>query len=236
MKMETRRDRVAQALSGTPLFAEASTELMNALTVAGRIQQLKRGEVLFQRGEPSDQLALLLSGKLRVSNATSAGREIVLSFIAPGGLAGEIAALDGLARTADVSALEPSEVFLLSSRSLLQALKGDDAAYLQIIRALCGKIRETSASLETNTGELLNRAAAGLLRLGGLHGKRLDFGLLIDLVIPQKDLGAYLNMTRENANRQLGHLRDEGLITIEESKIILLDELELSHLAEASSD
>lgn len=222
---------VSIAIAQTPLFANASPDVVAALTRSGRVRRLKRGEVLFRRGEIGDYFALLLAGRLRVSNATAAGRDVVLSFIAPGSLAGEIAALDGSERSADVVALEMSDVFVLDRQSLLRAIKGDDEAYLQIIRILTGKVREASAILEANTAELLARACAGLIRLVKLHGKAVEFGSMIDLSIPQKDLGAYLNMTRENANRQLAFLRDEGLITIEESKIIVLDQGGLEDLA-----
>ena len=235
-KVGSGRIALQELLHATELFGGIDENAIAELVSIGRTDSVKKGEILFRRGDPGDRLALVLEGRFRVSNATAQGREVVLSFINVGELAGEISILDGVARSSDVTAMVPSNVFLLERSQFISVLQNNDEAYLHIVKVLCRKIRESAHILESNTSELLSRACAGLVRLGDLHGKQLDYGVLIDIAIPQKDLGAYLNMTRANANRQLSYLRDEGLVTIEDNKIILLDSDGLVDLAEMDDD
>ncbi|MEZ5914210.1 MAG: Crp/Fnr family transcriptional regulator [Parvularculaceae bacterium] len=227
---------LARLLSSTALFSGFEDALIAQLASAARLKSIKKNEVVFRRGDSADSFALVVSGKVKASNATAQGKEVVLSFVGPGALVGEIAVLDGQSRSSDVIAVEATEMLVVDRAQLFSSLQGNDSAYLHIIRSLCGKIRESALIIEANTADLLSRACAGLLRLGELHGKRLEYGLMIDMVVPQKDLGAYLNMTRANANRQISYLRDEGLITFEDGRLILLDEAGLLELSETSDE
>jgi CRP-like cAMP-binding protein len=51
--------------------------------------------------------------------------------------------------------------------------------------------------------------------------------------LSQRDLGSYAGLSRENMNRQLGELRDQGLIQAEGSLITILDREGLEACASA---
>lgn len=227
---------LAARLGAGALFADVAPPVLTALLEKGRKRQLGRSETLYHRGDPGGELAIVAAGALKARNVTSAGREIVYGFFAAGAIIGEIAVLDGGARASDVVALEASEVVLLGQRDCLDVLTAHPNAMLGIIQLLCAKLRDASAGLEEGGLELTARAAAGLLRLSTLHGRQLSYGAQIDLAISQRDLGAYLGMSRENANRQLSFFRDEGYITIEENRVIILNADALAEIAETDPD
>ncbi|MDP8918426.1 MAG: cyclic nucleotide-binding domain-containing protein, partial [Pseudomonadota bacterium] len=89
-------------------------------------------EVLVDFDEPSTDVYFLLSGEVRVLMRTASGKEVILYEMKPGDLFGELAALDGVARSANVSALTkgeacvmPASVFkelLFSHRSVAERL------------------------------------------------------------------------------------------------------------------
>ena len=90
-----------------------SLTFLGALPEEARAQLVKRGcmvkigpgETIYRRGDPGDSLMILISGRIKISNTTVNAREIVLNFLGPGDVAGEIAALDGEPRTADAIAI-----------------------------------------------------------------------------------------------------------------------------------
>ena len=76
----------------------------------GRESALEPGAVLWREGDAGDHVVLLLEGRLEVSHQTPEGEELVLRHLYPGAVAGEMAALDGQARSATVRARSPSRV------------------------------------------------------------------------------------------------------------------------------
>jgi diguanylate cyclase (GGDEF)-like protein len=89
----------------------------------GRERALESGATLWQEGEPGDHVVLLLEGRLEVSHQTPDGEDIVLRHLYPGAVAGEMAALDGQARSATVRARSASKVLLIPASRFRQFLR-----------------------------------------------------------------------------------------------------------------
>jgi CRP-like cAMP-binding protein len=178
---------------------------------------------------------VLLAGRVKVANVTSDAREVVLNFLSAGDAIGEIAALDGKERTADVVAQEPSEVFVVYARDLHPVLIAHPAALMEIVQVLCDKLRAASSLIEDNTFEMRGRTAKGLLRLAQQQGRTSKEGIRLGVTTSQRELGAYLALSRENVSRQLGWLRDAGVIDVVGSQIIITDGEGLASIADASA-
>lgn len=221
--------RDATFLGGLP---EAALEqLARRVTIA----RFARGHTIYRRGDEGDSLMVILAGRVKISNVTADAHEVVLNFLGKGDVNGEIAVLDGQERTANATALEDTEALVLQRRDLIPVLKANPEAMLEIIALLCDKLRLASSMIEANTLDMSGRTASGLLRLARQHGRKVKDGVLIDLKLSQRDLGSYLGLSRENANRQLSALKERGVVRVEGAAITILDEAELAALAERES-
>jgi CRP/FNR family transcriptional regulator, cyclic AMP receptor protein len=203
------------------------------LAKRGRRLKLKKDQTLYERGDAGDSLILILAGRVKIHNVAMDAREVVLNFLGPGDISGEIAVLDGMGRTASATALEPTEGFQLHRRDLLPALAAHPEALMEVVQVLCEKLRNTSEIVEDNQRALRGRAAAGLLRLARTAGRTGKDGILIDLKVSQRDLGAYLGMSRENTNRQMAALADLGILSLAQGLILIRDEAALRRIAES---
>ena len=134
--------------------------------------------------------------------------------------------------TADVIALEDSEIFLVHARDLLPSLIAHPQALLEMVQNLCEKLRAASAIIEDSSLDMRRRTARGLLRLALQHGRTSKEGVRLDLKMSQSELGGYLGLSRENVNRQLGQLRNANVVRSAGTEIIVTDELALSEIAE----
>lgn len=220
-------------------FLEASTFLgslkpdaLDQLVKRGHIARFKKGEVIYERGDEGDSLLLLISGKVKIFNTTIDAREVVLNFLGPGDVNGEIAVLDGRERTATATALEPSVAFVVYRRDLMPLLAQHPDTLVEIIQILCDKLRATSEIVEDSQRSMRGRAARGLLRLARQHGKKTKAGIEIDLGVNQRDLGNYLALSRENTSRQLGALAESGVVSTSGGALVILDERALNAIAE----
>jgi CRP-like cAMP-binding protein len=223
---------VVEALGESEIFGALYEDELKALARLGTTARHPAGRILFERGDPGDSLMIVLEGRVKISSLSADGREIVLNFIDPGQVFGEIALLDGKPRTAGATTLEPSELFVLKRQAVLSFLEEKPLVAIRLIGVLCQKLRRTTQMLEDKI--LLNmapRVARGLLRLAAEHGRRTAEGVLIDMKLSQSELGAYVGLSRENVNRQLSAWRDGGIVSLRGGRVLIHAPKDLEALA-----
>jgi CRP-like cAMP-binding protein len=225
-------DRVRPFLKNTTFLGRLPNAVRDALICKGQHKSIQKGALAYRRGDPGDSLIVLLRGRIKLTNTNVGGKEVVLHYVAAGDIFGEISALDGKARAVDAIALEESEVFFVYRRDLLPTLAAHPDALLEVLQALCEKIREGAAIIEDNTLKLRGRTVRGLLRLARQHGKTSADGAQLRLTISQEELGKYLGISRPNVNRQLAQLKTAHLIRINGTEISIIDEKGLLDIAQ----
>jgi CRP-like cAMP-binding protein len=177
-------------------------------------------------------LLVLTSGQAKLTSISPTAREIVMHFVGAGDVFGETSALDGKERAVTAVALEDLEVFIIYSRDLLPTLTAHPGAMLAVVHALCETIRHGAAVIEDNTLEMRGRMARGLLRLARQHGRADGDRVSLALTISQEDLGKYLDLSRANVSRQLGHLKTAGVLKIDGTQMTIVDADELAAIGE----
>lgn len=230
---ESKRLRVRRALDANDIFGGLPEADQDDLIGHGFTTTFAANETIFRSEDPGESMMVVLSGRVKISNVSAEGKEAILNFIDPGQVFGEIALLDGRPRTADATALEPTELFVLRRRELLPFLDARPRLAIKVIEMLCAKLRHTTHMVEDLM--LLGmgaRLARSLLRLAEEHGKRRGGAIRLDLKLSQRDLGSYIGLSREHVNRQLKVWRELGMVTIQEGYILILDEAALRVVAD----
>lgn len=226
-------DRIRLLLAKSTFLGRLPGAALDALIGKGQRRSVAKGAVVYRRGDPGDSLMVVIDGRVKLTNTSLGGKEVVLYYVGVGELLGEVAALDGQERAADAIALEDSEIFVICARELLATLTAHPPALMEILRALCARLRMGAEIIEDNTLEMRGRMARGLLRLARQQVKGAD-GTCAPLTISQEELGKYLGMSRANVNRQLGQLKTAKVIIISGTEITIIDEQGLMEIAQAS--
>src|SRR5437016_3638327 len=106
-----------------------ASKVTSLTTPKGNIEVVKRLQ-LFQRtatvccqGAPADTLFFVRIGKVRITVVSAYGKEAVLRVLGPDDFLGEECLVPGSVRTSTATCLEPSTVFRIRSRDMLQALR-----------------------------------------------------------------------------------------------------------------
>lgn len=226
-------DKVYEQLPQDSILRSLSRQELDDFMSFAVVKRLTRGETLIDAGDPGDSMMIVLAGTLKVCVTSSSGREVVLDYLGPGGIIGEIAVFDGKPRTADVIAVDAAELVVLQRRFVLPFLEKNPAAALRIIELLCDKLRRTNALVQDgSTGSKAPKLARGILRLLEEHGIREENSVSIGFRMSQTDLGNYVNISRENVNRQLREWEDAGIVQVSRGHISILDEASLRRIAE----
>jgi len=214
-------------LQGVALFRSLSHDDRTSLAASLKRRSLKRGEALFRKGDEGTSLYIVKTGSVKiVLPSDTTGDEVAAAILSEGDFFGEMSLLDGMPRSADVVALEPSELLALSQKDFLAFLKDNEGAIQAIFSYLSMRLRRTDELLED--AYFLNistRFARRLVELAQRHGRRKGEGepLEIDLRLTQKDLASIVGTTRESINKELKVLREKGLVTTEGNTLQILD-------------
>jgi CRP/FNR family cyclic AMP-dependent transcriptional regulator len=213
-------------LQRSPLFRGMAAATFERIAPLATQRAYRRGEVIFSQGDPGDALFAVVSGKVRISTGSAAGREIFLNIMEPGDTFGEIALLDGGPRTATATAIAAVELVSIRRGPLFEMLEREPRAALELLRLAGQRLRWTSGLLED--AALLDspaRLAKRLLSLGELHGEDGRDGRTIR--ISQEELASFLATSRQSVNEQLQDWKARGWVGLGRGTVILLDAVAL---------
>lgn len=198
------------------------------LAAAGRERTFQPGDVLMTQGSPSDAIALLLTGAVRVAAVTPEGAEVTLSLRAAGDVLGTLGALTDppAPRAATIVALVTSRARLIATGAFLQVLHDRPAIAVALLSDVAHEWREASERhLQFSAYPASQRLARLLVELarGEGDGAGADAGATIDLPLSQTDLAGMIGASRDSAVRLLGRFRDEGLVTTGRRSVQIVD-------------
>lgn len=218
-----------------PLFGDLSSELHEQVASLCVPRRYAAGEILCRQGEPGDLLYGLVSGQLRISANSVDGQEMHLNVIGPGELIGEIAMLDGGARTATVSVVRESNVFTLARDAFMKLLHQQPTLAEHLMSLLCQRIRWTSEIVEDVVFRSVPmRLARRVSILGRLHGERHADGMLLRL--SQSDLAHFLNVSRQVVNVNLQAWQRAGVLEVGRGRVLIKDFERLEALGAESAE
>jgi len=216
-----------------PIFCDLDPEALDQLCRYAKHSSLKRGATIVSKGDPGNSLIAVISGTVKISISSPDGRSAILNLIGPGEIFGEVAVLDGLARTADATANTNCEIYVIDRRNFLPFVRSQPALAMKFIELLCTRLRWTSDQVEeVILQDLPGRLASALLRLTEKH-KLAQGGRTI--AITQQEISEMVGMTRESINKQLRAWATRNLVRLEHGAIVVLNAGMLRALAEAGS-
>jgi CRP/FNR family transcriptional regulator, cyclic AMP receptor protein len=209
-------------LQRSPLFRGLAPAVFDRIAALAAQRAWRRGEIVFSHGDPGDAIYAVVTGKIRISTGSAAGREIFLNIMEPGDTFGEIALLDGGPRTATATAIAPTELVSLRRGPLFELLEREPRAALELLR-LCGeRLRWTSGLLEDEVFlDAPARLAKRLLSLCELHGEA--GGAWRKVRISQEELASFLGVSRQSVNEQLQEWKAKGWVGLGRGTVTVQD-------------
>lgn len=170
-----------------------------------RTSPVKKGQVIFDRGEKANGCYAVLEGAFKVAIISEDGEETLLAMLGEGDIVGEMGLLDGEPRSATVIALRRSRVAHLSTRDFERVADENPNIYRHLLKLLSNRMRAVNETFAARQMlPLAGRLARTLLRLSEEFGQELDGDrMLIRQKVTQADLARMTGSARENVNRQI---------------------------------
>lgn len=196
-------------------------EKLDGLIAARR--KIKRQQHLYRAGEPFEAIYAIRTGFFKTDILTEDGRDQVTGFQ----MAGEILGMDGISTDRHVCnavALEDSDVCMIPYDKLEELSRRIEPLQRQFHKFLSREIvREQGIMMLLGSMRAEERLAAFLLNLSQRMRARGYSALEFNLRMTREEIGSYLGLKLETVSRAFSKFQDEGLITVHQKHIHILD-------------
>jgi CRP-like cAMP-binding protein len=173
-------------LADVDLFADLTPGELLQLADASTTEDLRRGDVVFHEDDAPDKMYVVVSGRIAIAKRSIDGREAVVALMEPGDLFGDMGFFEGLGRSAEARALEPSQVLAIGFDPIRQVYEQRPELLWGVVALLAGRIRtmdvaagsdeftlpvtqEELAAMVGASRERVNKAIASFVRLGWIE-------------------------------------------------------------------
>lgn len=135
-----------KSLQALPMFRGVDAKKLKLLAFASERMSYERGEQLFAQGDVSDSAYVILKGAVAVSINTSDG-PFQVAEIGSGAIVGEMGVLSGSARSATVTAGEPTVTLNIGKDVFFDLIKEFPAIAISVMRDIAVRLEHTNAQL-----------------------------------------------------------------------------------------
>jgi CRP-like cAMP-binding protein len=228
------------ALRACRLFAGLDEPWLDIVVAALRPRRFRRGETIFHVHDPGDALFIVTSGHVKITIPPDDGSDpAILTTVGAGGFFGELALLDGAARSATAVALDAVETHVLHRDAFDQLVDEQPALRHALLAALAAEIRRLTAQFEDlHFLDLPGRLARHLLRAlpGGdeaTSGVRsfAEGEQRLPWPYTQGELAGMIGGSRQSVNRLLADFVRQDLLRFDGDELVVADAARLAEAA-----
>jgi len=218
MDNQNAQERELAQIEAVPLFARLPAQAKEALLCQARKRVYAKGAIVINEGDAAHGLFIVCSGLLKACLNDDQGRELVLSTHGPGDHFGELALLDGAPRSANVAALEPSELLIITKDAFHAVLHDHPDCMWAIVHCLVERVRDLTENVRALAlVDVFGRLARLLTGLSADEG-----GVQVIRPRPtQQDIANRIGASREMVSRILKELVFGGFLSLESDRIVV---------------
>ncbi|MDD0812911.1 Crp/Fnr family transcriptional regulator [Curvibacter sp. RS43] len=197
-------------LKRVPLFSPLTAEQADAIADVVNKRHFKRGEILVKQHHRSDELFILLAGRVRLVSSHKSGRQMVLNKLRSGEILDEISLIDDLPHSATALAEIPTDVLTLSRSDFMRCMQDNSHIAHAVMSRLVQRLRQADRKIESLAlMDVHGRVGRALVE----HAAPSDGGaMVIHEKISRQDIAKMVGASREMVSRVMKDLEARGFI------------------------
>lgn len=209
-------------LARLPLFKGLPADDIDRLAQCTTRRELKRGDVVFRRGEPSTGIYALVHGRIGLSAAAPGGGERVVEVIASRTTFGEVVMFLDKPYIVSATAMGDSLVLHIAKEAIFSGLERNPFFARRIIAGLAERVEGLVRDLHDYALQnAAKRLVAWLLRRREVSTAQND--VIVVLPGAKRALASQLNLSAEHLSRVLHELSTKGLLGVRGREITIPD-------------
>ncbi len=213
-----------ERLRDIDLFSELTDEDLEEIKGMLRIKRVKKGSIILYEKDTNRVMYIVLSGKVKVTQVTEDGKEIILAIHTSGEFFGEVSLIDKKTVPATVEAMEDSTVALITEEDFNELLRNFKFT-MSLLKIFSRRLREAWRKIYMlNLKNATDRMKVLFLTLMTRHGKPQENGMLLDIPLTHQEIADMAGLSRETVTRVIDRWKKEDLIRVLRRGVILLRE------------
>jgi CRP/FNR family cyclic AMP-dependent transcriptional regulator len=223
---------LTDAMASTPVLQGVSKKAIETLAKAGMSRRFRPGTYICHQGDPSPEIYFLVEGRIEISSFSTTGTRVLHATVDTPQFLGELGVLGDLPRSADLLALDDSDVWSAPGDTFIDFVTGQPSAAQQLLSALARQIQEHQAfSDDLLYLDLKGRVAKRLLQMGTPSLEDLPEAGTSVQALTHADLASLCGGSRENVTRIITDFQRRGLVQREGQRYVLKKPLQLAKIA-----
>ena len=211
-------------LSKISIFSTLSASELKELAPYLISSSVKKKEVIFSEGDPSEWFYIVTEGKVKITKLSQDGKEIILEVIHPMDFFGGLAVIRGVPYPANAVAMEQTKLLKISRSHLMRVLDRFPNLMYCMAQQVGDRMKESHETLKNIALERVEaRIASLLLKLSDKTGIRAADGVVIDMKLTKQDIAEMVGTTVETSIRTMSKFKKMGIVGEKEGKIMIKD-------------
>ena len=220
-----------------PLFDRMSDEDLDKLLGHASPRRVPQGDTVFEQGQPAVSFYLLLHGRLKVTQVTEDGQQIIVRVVHPGDLFGFAKALQRTDYPGTAIAAAESLTLGWPTDLWPNFVEHNPRLAVTAMQTIGQRLEEAHTRIrEMSTQEVERRVAHAVLRLSKQAGRKEGEGIRIDFPISRQDIAEMTGTTLHTVSRILSAWESQGLVEGGRQKLLICDVAGLTALADGPRD
>jgi CRP/FNR family transcriptional regulator, nitrogen oxide reductase regulator len=220
-------------IADLPVFAGLELEALDDILAGAHARHYAKGVPVFSQNETAHSYFLLLHGRLRVTQVTPQGDQIVVRFVSPGDLFGVATAIGRDTYPGTATAIVDSLALLWPSTTWPELMARHPALAGNAMRMIGGRLQEAHQRLrEISTEDVERRVAHAVLKLAGETGQKSPSGTLIDFPLSRQDIAEMTATTLHTVSRIMSAWEAAGITAGGRQRIAIRDRARLQSIAD----
>jgi len=215
-------DDIKAVLEHSSVFQGLSVKALAEVAAKGTVRRLARRDILFHQGDPAEEFAVVLEGRLKLTQVSAEGQEVIVRYLGPGEMCAVVALFPDQSYPVTAEAAADARVIGWPRRKLDALLRDHPQLALNALRLLTERMGELSDRLrELATERVARRVARALLRLARKAGRRTDRGVEIDMPLTREDIARLSGTTLFTVSRLMADWEEAGIVESGRERVIV---------------
>jgi CRP-like cAMP-binding protein len=224
-------------LKSLPLFERMTDTDLDAMLQHAAPRRVAQGDAVFEQGARAKSFFLLLHGRLKVTQVTPDGQQIIVRMVHPGDLFGFAMALRREDYPGTAVAAAESLVISWPTDMWPRFVEQNPRLAVTAMQTIGQRLEEAHTRIrEMSTEEVEKRVAHAVLRLSKQAGRPVGGGIRIDFPISRQDIAEMTGTTLHTVSRILSAWEAKGLVEGGRQKLTVTDPQKLLNLADGKRD
>lgn len=214
------------------LFASLKQDSMMELNKIASEKEIDKNQPIYFPNEPSSAIFFLKTGRVKISRYNDDGKEMIMAFINPGEVFGEMSYLGEGERTDIAITVEPSFICAINKDDFANFIEKNPSLNLKITRLIGLKLKSYSERIEDLVfKDARQRVVSFLIKLAEANGKKIGEQIFVKPFLKHQDIADLTACARQTVNDVLTDLREKKIIDFDRKKLVINDFSKLkSHL------